>query len=81
MQVGRFLTGQITEVDFLRAAANANSQSNREQHCEAYFYAGAKRLVENDKAGAADFFEKCLGTGVNTFEEYQSAEAELKVLH
>ena len=81
MQVGRFLAGQITEADFLKAAADANTKADREQHCEAYFYAGSKRLIENDKTGAADFFKKCLGTGVTTFEEYHSAEAELKVLH
>jgi tetratricopeptide (TPR) repeat protein len=81
LQVGRFLAGQITETDFLKAAADANTKADREQHCEAYFYAGSKRLIENDKTGAADFFKKCLGTGVTTFEEYHSAEAELKVLH
>jgi hypothetical protein len=81
LQVGRFLAGQITEADFLKAAADANTKADREQHCEAYFYAGSKRLIENDKTGAADFFKKCLGTGVTTFEEYHSAEAELRVLH
>lgn len=80
LQVGRFLAGQITEDEFLKAAADANSQTDREQHCEAYFYAGSKRLIANDPSGAADFFKKCLGTGVNTFEEHHSAEAELKVL-
>jgi hypothetical protein len=80
LQVGRFLAGQISEDDLLNAAANANPQTDREQHCEAYFYAGSKRLFENDKSVAADFFKKCLGTGVTTFEEYHSAEAELKAL-
>ncbi|HUA39134.1 MAG TPA: DUF2330 domain-containing protein [Candidatus Sulfopaludibacter sp.] len=81
LQVGRFLAGQITEDDFLKSAADADFKTDREQHCEAYFYAGSKRLIENDEAGAVDFFKKCLGTGVTTFEEYHSAEAELKVLH
>jgi HEAT repeat protein len=81
LQIGLFLTGQITEADFFKAAADTNSQTGREQHCEVYFYAASKRLIENDKAGAADFLKKCLGTGVTTFEEYHSAEAELKVLH
>lgn len=81
LQVGRFLAGQIAEADLLKAAADAKPQTDREQHCEAYFYAGSKRLLENDQAGAADFFRKCLGTGVTDFEEFTSAEAELKVLH
>src|SRR5208282_6768700 len=76
LQVGHFLTGQITEADFLKAAADTNAKADLEQHCEAYFYAGSKRLIENDKTGAADFFKKCLGTGATTFEEYHSAEAE-----
>jgi hypothetical protein len=80
LQIGHFLTDQMTEAAFLQAAANANSQTNREQHCEAYFYAGSARLVADDPTGAADFFKKCLGTSVTNFEEYQSAEAELKVL-
>jgi HEAT repeat protein len=77
LQVGRFLADQITEADFLKAAADENSKTDHEQHCEAYFYAGSKRLIANDQTGAADFFKKCLGTGVTTFEEYHSAEAEL----
>jgi HEAT repeat protein len=80
LQIGRFLNGQITEAELLNAAVNANSRTNREQHCEAYFYAGSKRLVENDTAGAVDLFKKCLGTAVTDFEEYDSAQAELKAL-
>ena len=80
LQVGRFLAGQINEDDLLKAAANSNAQTDREQHCEAYFYAGSERLFENDQAGAVGFFKKCLGTGVTNFLEYRSAEAELKHL-
>jgi HEAT repeat protein len=79
-KVGRFLTGQLTETDFLNAATNTNAKTDREQHCEAYFYAGMKRLIENDKTTAVDYFKKCLATGVKHFEEYQSAEAELRFL-
>jgi HEAT repeat protein len=80
LQVGRFLAGQINEDDLLQAATNSNAQTDREQHCEAYFYAGSKRFFENDQAGAVGFFKKCLGTGVTNFLEYRSAEAELKHL-
>jgi len=80
LQVGRFLAGQITEANFLKAATDANTKTDREQHCEAYFYAGSKRLIGNDPAGATDLFKKCLSTGVTTFEEYQSAKAELQRL-
>ena len=80
LQVGRFLAGQISETDFLKAAADTNAKTDQEQHCEAYFYAGMKHLPESDKTTAADYFKKCLATNVKNFEEYQSAEAELKLL-
>jgi len=76
-QIGRFLTGGISESDLFAAAIEPHPRTDQEQHCEAFFYAGAKRLVENDKAGATDCFKKCLATGVTGFEEYTSAKAEL----
>jgi len=77
LQVGRFLAGQSTEGDFLAAADSPNSQTAKEQHCEAYFYIGSKRLIDGDKPGASDYFKKCKDTNVIEFEEYQSAAAEL----
>jgi lipoprotein NlpI len=79
-KVGHFLAGQLTESDFLQAAANPDTLTDREQHCEAYFYAGSKRLIEDDKTTAADYFKKCMTTELKHFEEYRSAEAELKFL-
>jgi ankyrin repeat protein len=79
-KVGRFLTGQLSESDFFKAANDPNPQTAKEQHCEAYFYAGSKRLIENDKMGAVDYFKKCLTTNVANFEEYTSAAAELLFL-
>ena len=78
--VGRFLADQLSEADVLKAAENPNPQTSREQHCEAWFYIGSKRLIAGDTATAADDFKKCLATGVVSFEEYGSAEAELKRL-
>jgi len=37
-------------------------------------------LIAGDTATAAADFKKCLATGVVSFEEYTSAEAELKRL-
>jgi len=79
-QIGRFLTGQLPEGDFIKVADNSNDQTSREQHCEAYFYAGLKRLIENDKTTAGDYLNKCLATKVETFYEYQSAKADLQLL-
>ena len=79
-KVARFLTGQLSEPDFFKAAKNSDQQINNGQHCEAYFYAGSKRLVEGDKITATDYFNKCLATEFKSFEEYGSAAAELKYL-
>jgi len=80
LQVGRFLAGQINEADFLKSSADPNEKTDREQHCEAYFYAGMKRFIEGDKTTAADYFKKCLATDIKSFEEYESARAELNRL-
>ena len=79
-KVGQFLAGQLAEGAFLNAATNPDPQTDREQHCEAWFYAGSKRLIAGDKTTAAADFQKCLDTGVKNFEEYESAGAELKLL-
>jgi len=79
-QVGRFLAGQITEQELLAAAESPDIKKDEDQHCEAYFYIGSKDQIAGDKSGAAAFFKKCLATGVESFNEYQSAKAELRVL-
>ncbi len=56
------------------------SAESKEWRCEAYFYAGARRIVDGDKAKAREYFQKCLDTGVRGFVEYTSAAAELAAL-
>ena len=79
-KVGRFLAGQLSESDFLKAADDPSLQTSKEQHCEAYFYVGSKHLIENDKMAAVDYFKKCLTTNVTDFEEYSSGATELLLL-
>jgi hypothetical protein len=79
-KVGRFLAGQLSESDLLKAADDPNPQTAKEQHCEAYFYAGSKHLIENDRMAAVDYFKKCLTTNVTNFEEYTSANVEMLFL-
>jgi tetratricopeptide (TPR) repeat protein len=79
-KVARFLVGQLTEPELFKAAECSNQQTEAKQNCEAYFYAGAKRLLTGDKTTAAAYFEKCLATGLSDSSEYQSAAAELKYL-
>jgi lipoprotein NlpI len=53
-------------------------KTTQEQWCEAYFYAGAVRLMEGDRETARDHFQMCLDTGVKNLTEHNSASAELK---
>lgn len=79
-KVGAFLTRLTTEAELLKAAPSFDATVNQKQHCEAYFYMGTKRLLDGRKIAAKDYFEKCVATGRQTFTEYQSAVAELKIL-
>jgi len=79
-KVAGLLSGRLAEPDFLQAAAVGGQKAVAEQPCEAFFYAGAKRLSQGDKTAAREYFQKCVGTGVKSFCEYQSAAAELKAL-
>src|SRR5271157_2265479 len=79
-KIGRFLLDQISESDFLGDATSSDVGKDRAQHCEAWYYAGMKRLLAGDKKTAADYFNKCLGTQARNFDEYILAQAELKSL-
>jgi uncharacterized protein YecT (DUF1311 family) len=70
-KTGNFLLGRTSEDDFLASLSDNPG--------EAWFYAGMKRLLNNDRASAADAFKKCMATA-KTAEEHQLAAAELKAL-
>ncbi len=76
----RFLTGQTTEAALYSAAAHKDTWKEALQYCEAYFYAGSKRLIGGDKSVAGDYFQKCIATDIKECMEYRSAVAELKFL-
>jgi len=78
--IGRFLLDQISESDFLGGATSSDLEKDRAQHCEAWYYAGMKRLLAGDKKTASIYFDKCLGTQEKNFDEYILAQAELKSL-
>jgi lipoprotein NlpI len=79
-KIGMFLLDKIGEADFLAAASSPDTQKDRNQHCEAWYYAAMKRLFAGDKKTASDYFDKCLGTQVTGFNEYIFAQTELKAL-
>jgi lipoprotein NlpI len=77
---GLFLLDRMDEAALLAAAADPNAEKQLGQQCEAWYYAGMKRLLAGDKPAAAERFRKCLATEKRTFVEYQAAQAELKAL-
>ena len=79
-KIARFLTGELAEADFFKAAGDMDKQKDAGQHCKAFFYAGSKRLIQGNPATGRDYFEKCLATDEKTLPEYRSAAAELKYL-
>jgi len=79
-KVAGFLSGGLSEEDFLKAAADGNKWLAREQECEAYWYAGAARLAAGDKETAKAYFEKCVATNVRNFIEWESASTALRSL-
>jgi len=79
-QIGQFLLGKRTERDFLAAVTAPDAEAQKGRLCEAWFYAGEKRLVEGDGKGARECFRQCLATGKTDFVEYQLAAAGLKAM-
>jgi len=79
-KVGHFLAGQLAEAELLAAAKNADQKKEAGHLCEAYFYAGSKRLFAGDKDAATDYFQKSIATDEKGYMEYTSAVAELNSL-
>jgi tetratricopeptide (TPR) repeat protein/uncharacterized protein YjbI with pentapeptide repeats len=75
--VGRYLAGSITEGNFIGQAGKGDAETVREHRCEAYYYAGMMHLLKNDYKQARGYFQKCVGTGVTDFDEYNLARAEI----
>jgi tetratricopeptide (TPR) repeat protein len=80
VKIGSFLVGKLTEAQLFKGAKIASTKTADGQCCEAYFYAGTKRLIDGDKRTAVTYFEKCIATEVKDFAEYKSAAAELRWL-
>lgn len=69
-QIASFLTGDLPEDQFLNLAGN------KDQTCDAHFYAGVKKLIAKDKAAAKAHFKQAIDSGANASTEYWSALAE-----
>jgi lipoprotein NlpI len=79
-KVAGHLLGNLSEADLFAAAKSSDAKKERGLFCEAWFFAGMKKLLGGDKATAADYFRKCIATGQTDFVEYQLAQSELEAL-
>ena len=79
-KLGQFLTGRIKEPELFKAAESPDTRTDTERHCEAWFYAGTKRLLAGDQASASKYFENCVATHMEALIEYGSAVHELRFL-
>jgi lipoprotein NlpI len=75
--IGLFVADRLDEKALLAAAEKKDAVPALSQQCEAFYYIGMKRLLNGDKTGARDFFQKSVATGVREYAEYQFAAAEL----
>jgi tetratricopeptide (TPR) repeat protein len=76
-KVAAFFLEQINETDFLAAAVSSDRETNRAQHCQAWYYAGMRRLSDGDKITAIDYFEKSANTDKDTVTEFFLSRNEL----
>ena len=76
-----FLGNSSTE-EVLQAARDPflDEQSQLEQSCEAYYYAGQYALLRGDQAEAARLFRAAVATGVTAFIEYSASRLALERL-
>jgi len=76
----RFAAGLISESQYFERIPSSLGKPDAGKASEAYFHAGAIRLLKGDRRGARDAFERALQTGADAGEEYTSARAELAAL-
>jgi lipoprotein NlpI len=70
----------MSEAEFLRAAGYGAARDQAGLQCEAWFYAGMKRLVAGDAATARKYLQKSVASGQKDYDEYNFAASELRIL-
>jgi len=79
-RVAAYLTGTLAEKDFLKAADAEIGAAARGRRCQAYYFAGEKRLLDGERALAKDLLKRALGTEAQNWRDYGSAAAELRFM-
>jgi len=80
--IAHFLVGDLVETNFLTQAVETAKRPTDQngQQCEAFYYAGMKRLLAGDKSGAMELLGKCVASGEDNYGEYTSAVVQLREL-
>ncbi len=79
-KIGRFALRQEDEDALFKIAADEDPITEREQLCEAYFYAAQWRLHNREKEQAEELLELSLDTEIVDFYEYAVARGQLNHL-
>jgi lipoprotein NlpI len=79
-KVDNFLLGKMNDTELLAAMKGSEDVTQDQQQCAAWYYIGAKRLLNGDKSGAAEAFHKSIATNATGRNEYDFSKAELKDL-
>ena len=80
--VANLYLGLATTQEVIDAAHDPflDEQTQLEQACEAYYYAGQHALLRGDKAEAVRLFSAAVATGVTAFIEYDASRMALERL-
>ena len=76
----KFYLNQMQESDLFNAAKSTDKETQINNLCEGWYYAGRKRLLAKDEITPIDYFQKCIATGRSDFYEYKMSQIELKQL-
>lgn len=80
MPVLQLYAGKITVDELLHAASAKDPRVERDQVCEAWYYAGQYHLIQGDAAKAREAFDASLATGVQEFIEYFWSQREIAAM-
>jgi tetratricopeptide (TPR) repeat protein len=70
----------LTETKLIEAARNGKDEKEVQHRlCDAYYSIGEKKLMEKDRKGAEEFFNKSMGMNVNSYSSRYS-KAMLKLI-
>jgi tetratricopeptide (TPR) repeat protein len=76
-KIGQFLTGDLTESQFLAAAEIADPKIVAAHRCDAFYFTGIAHLLTGDTAAARSFFSECVAVNRPDLFASRFAQGEL----